>query len=125
MWSIEKMYPDEVAESPTDISEEERPKIKVKMIRVKDEGKEEDRLEEIGYNVGSRANACGRKLDQDLAQIEEEEKVLNEDCEKVKKTSEEMMTGEQSLKIAEEFEGVLMKQLRLEQKKTSVYERAY
>ena len=35
------------------------------------------------------------------------------------------MTGDQSLKVAETFEGVLMRQIRLEQKKASVYERAY
>jgi hypothetical protein len=125
MWSIEKMYPDEVTEIPTDISEEERPKIRVKMIRTRKEGKGEDKLEEIGYKIGSRANACVRKLDQDLAQLEEEEKAINDDYAKVQKTSEGILTGEQSLQIAEEFEGVLMKQLRLEQKRTSVYERAY
>jgi hypothetical protein len=125
MWSIEKMYPDEVDESPTDASEEERPKIRVKMIRIKDDGKEEERLEEIGYKIGSRANACVRKLDQDLAQREEEEKAINDDYEKVQKASEGTLAEEQSLQIAEEFEGVLMKQLRLEQKKTSIYERAY
>ena len=125
MWSIETMYPDEVVESPTEKGEEETPKIRVKMIRARKEGKGKDELEEIGYKIGSRANACVRKLDQDLAQLEEEEKVLNDDYEKVKNTSEGMMTVEQSLKTAEEFEEVLMKQLRLEQKRTSVYERAY
>ena len=97
MWSIEKMYPDDVVESPTDTSEEERPKFRVKMIRIRDEGKEGDRIEEIGYKIGSRANACVRKLDEDLAQIEEEEKALNDDYEKVQRTSEGVMTGDPSL----------------------------
>ena len=35
------------------------------------------------------------------------------------------MTGDQSLQVAEAFEGALMRQIRIEQKKTSVYERAY
>jgi hypothetical protein len=95
------------------------------MIRVKPEIKEEDQLEEIGYKIGSRANVCLRKLDEDLATIEEEQKVLDEDYEKVQRTSEGEMTGDQSLDIAEKFEGVLMRQIRLEQKKVSIYEQAY
>ena len=119
------MYPDDTVESPTDTSEEERPKVRVKMIRIEPEGKEEDQIEEIGYKIGSRANACTRKLDEDLARIEEEQKILDDDYEKVQRTSEGEMTGDQSLKVAENFEGVLMRQIRLEQKKVSVYERAY
>ena len=125
MWSIEKMYPDEVVESPTETNEEEKPKKRIKMIRTRKEGKGKDELEEIGYKLGSRANACVRKLDQDLAQLEEEEKVINDDYERIKSISEGEMTVEQSTKTAEEFEEVLMKQLRLEQKRTPVYERAY
>jgi hypothetical protein len=121
MWSIEKMYPDEVVESTTEKSEEETPKIRVKMIRAKIEGEGNDELEEIGYKLGSRANACVRKLDQDLAQLEEEEKILNNEYEKVKNISKGDMTIELSMKTAEDFEIVLMKQLRL----ISVYERAY
>ena len=119
------MYQDDTVESPTDSSEEERPKVRVKMIRVKPEGKEEEEIEEIGYKIGSRANACTRKLDEDLARIEGEQKVLDDDYEKVQRTSEGVMTGNQSLKVGEKFEGVLMRQIRLEQKKVSVYERAY
>ena len=42
MWSIEKMYQDDTVENPTDSSEGERSKVKIKMIRVKPESKEED-----------------------------------------------------------------------------------
>ena len=35
------------------------------------------------------------------------------------------MTGDQSLDIAEKFEGVLVRQIRFEQKKVSIYEKAY
>ena len=79
----------------TDSSEGERSKVRVKMIRVKPESKEEDQIEEIGYKIGSRANVCLRKLDEDPATIEEEQKVLDEDYEKVQRTSEEVMTGDQ------------------------------
>jgi hypothetical protein len=125
MWSIEKMYPDEVVESSNEKSEEETTKIRVKMIKVKTEDKGNNELEEIGYKLGSRANACVRKLNQDLAQLEEEEQILNNEYERVKNISEGEMTIELSIKTAEDFEVVLMKQLRLEQKRTSVYERAY
>jgi hypothetical protein len=108
MWSIERMYSDDTVESPTESSEEERPKVRVKMIRVKPES-QEDQIEEIGYKIGSRANACIRKLDEDLAKIEEEQKVLDDDYEKVQRTSAGVMTGDQSLKVAETFEGVLMR----------------
>jgi hypothetical protein len=125
MWSIEKMYQDETVESTNETKEEDKHTIRVKMIRTRKEDKGNDELEEIGYKLGSRANACARKLDQDLAQIEEEEKVLNDEYERVKNISEGEMTVELSMKTAEDFEEVLMKQLRLEQKRTSVYERAY
>ena len=49
-------------------------------------------------------------MDEDLATIEEEQKVLDDDYEKVQRTSEGVMTGDQSLKVAETFEGVLMRQ---------------
>ena len=104
MWHIEKMYQDDTVESPTDSSEGERPKVKVKMIRVKPEIKEEGQIEEIGYKIGSRGNVCQAKLDEGLAAIEEEQKVLDEDYEKVQRTSEGEMTGDQSLDIAEKIE---------------------
>jgi hypothetical protein len=70
------MYQDEVAENTTETKEEEKPIIRVKMIRTRKEDEGNDELGEIGYKLGSRANACVRKLDQDLTQLEEEEKIL-------------------------------------------------
>jgi len=119
------MYQDDTVESHTDSSEGEKSQIKVKMLRVKTESKDEDQLEEIGYKIGARGNVCKIRLDEDLAAIEEEQKVLDEDYEKVQRTSEGAMTGDQASDIAEKFEGVLMRQIRLEQKKVSIYERVY
>ena len=65
------MNQEDTVESPADSSEGERPKVIVKMIKVKPDSKGEDQIEEIGYKIGSRANACLRKLDEDLATIEE------------------------------------------------------
>ena len=119
------MYQDDTVESPTDSSEGEKSKVKVKMIRVKSWSKEKDQLEEIGYKIGTRGNVCRIKLDEDLAAIEEEQKVLEEDYEKVQRTSEGEITGDQPSVATEMFEGVLLKQLGLEQKKVSIYEKAY
>ena len=89
------------------------------------ENKEEDQLEEIGYKIGTKGNICQIKLDEDIAKIEEDQKVIDKDYDLLQRTSQEETIGEQALNVAERFEEVLMRQTRLEQKKASVYERAY
>jgi hypothetical protein len=125
MWSIEKMVLDEVVDSPTESNEGEKPKLKIKMIRIKSGDQEEDQLEEIGYKLGTRGNVCQTKLDEDLAQVEEEQKVIDTDYDQVQQTSKEVLSVDQVRNIAERFEGILMRQIRLEQRKASIYERAY
>jgi len=82
MWSIEKIDQDDQQEIPSDLSQGKKQKVKVKMMRVKTDQKGEDKLEEIGYKIGTRGNDCQEKLDKDLAKIEEDQRSLDEDYKK-------------------------------------------
>ena len=93
------------------------------MIRVNSESQEDEQLDEIGNRLGTRGNICQTKLDEEIAKIEKEQKVIDEDYNQIQRTSEEAMIGYQALSIAVRFEEVLMRQIRLEQKKASKYER--
>jgi hypothetical protein len=123
MWSIEKMTQDEDQESPT-TSESEKPRIKVK----NNEKAEDEKLEEIGYKLGTRGHVCQTKVIEEIEKLEEEQKALDEDYNRIQRTVEETSTetsGSQVLNLAEGYEEILMRQIRLEQRKVSVYERAY
>jgi hypothetical protein len=91
MWSVECI---EESESKEKVSEEEKPEVKVKMMRVKepkvemgvDEEShsrekllEEKTLEEHGYKIGTRGNQCEADMNEVLRTIENRKIILEED----------------------------------------------
>ena len=82
------------------------------MIRVRTEQRDEEKLEEIGYKIGTRGNDCQAKLNEDLDKLCEQQRVLKEDYDKVQKMPEPTQA----------FEEILLRQINLEKKGVAVYE---
>ena len=127
MWSIERIEENEPEEK---VSDEEKPNVKVKMMRVtetKDEMEvdeeshpqekmhEEKVFEEHGYKIGTRGNQREADMNDVLETINDKEVILEEECTELTKDP---------CDSSPQIEALLWRQTAIGRERVMVYERA-